>query len=57
MKKCPFCGGAAKIVEHRTPYSVTYSVRCRECKAETWTYFIRREDAVKVWERRKTNDD
>lgn len=46
LKKCPFCGGEAKIVG----YSLFWIV-CEECLAET-AGFATKEEAIKAWNRR-----
>lgn len=46
LKKCPFCGGEAKIVG----YSLFWIV-CEECLTET-AGFATKEEAIKAWNRR-----
>jgi Lar family restriction alleviation protein len=50
LKKCPFCGGEAKIVG----YSLFWIV-CKECFAET-DAFDTKIEAIKAWNRR-VNDE
>ena len=61
LKRCPFCGGKAKI-SHMGPYaSKTSKVECEGCGACTKYFFISTEYAADVvaaeaWNRR-TEDD
>lgn len=46
LKKCPFCGGEAEIVEY-----TIFWVTCKECAAETKD-FDTKEEAIEAWNRR-----
>ena len=48
---CPFCGGEARVVENNFRTD-TYSVRCKNCYAESDRYHTQ-EEAIKQWNTRK----
>lgn len=54
LKRCPFCGGKAKLLKknHRE-YKPTYYVRCTSftCLVET-SQCHNKHEAVRIWNRR-----
>lgn len=58
LKRCPFCGGAAKVISVKNG-STVYKVKCTEdkmCGAATgWSES--RAEAVKKWNERKNRNE
>lgn len=57
LKRCPFCGGTAKIrglITVRDAYAIT----CEDCGADVFFYEREhsRSEMVKAWNRRNGND-
>lgn len=56
LKRCPFCGGEAKIcdgyIEEFLKTEYMKYVQCNYCKASTKLYFTEKE-AIKAWNTRK----
>lgn len=50
LKKCPFCGGEAKIYQS-FDYVSKYRVECTKCEMCSPNY-NELEDVIKVWNRR-----
>ena len=69
LKKCPFCGGEAKLITGITTTSVfnnehpAFMVRCAKCSAGTKEFVdVGRDgaglvEAVRSWNRRAGEDD
>jgi Lar family restriction alleviation protein len=61
LKKCPFCGGEAQIVEHTNYQRITgFGVECcnSDCDIAPFTsYFLDKQKAINTWNRRKPVDD
>lgn len=60
LKKCPFCGGEARLHSRcnyiETGNETMYFVKCNECKTEsTWCY--KKEKAIKAWNTRKPSEE
>lgn len=57
LKKCPFCGGAAKITSHSScdccGKAYNGRVECTECDAEV-SHYNNDADAVAAWNSRFT---
>jgi len=52
LKRCPFCGGEARIVVDEDDYSnKDYCVECGSCCADTM-WFNSKEEAINAWNRR-----
>ncbi len=51
LKPCPFCNGKAHVELVYPGVSPEYSVKCEKCKVWT-TWYRKRQDAVKAWNRR-----
>lgn len=54
IKKCPFCGGDARLVEHRYLYGRDrrYGIRCEACKAESAPNYATMQAALDAWNKR-----
>ena len=57
---CPFCGGEAKVEEHKfwneetKRFEVgTYGVMCRVCNCRTDRFYAFEEGAIAIWNTRK----
>lgn len=61
LKKCPFCGGEAQIVEHTNYQGITgFGVECcnSDCDIAPFTsYFLDKQKAINAWNRRKPVGD
>ena len=58
LKPCPFCGGTATIMKVEIPeMRVFWRVECSDCGASTWYRMMKREYAVRAWNRRTENAD
>ena len=53
LKKCPFCGGDAEVVQHNT-YKRDWTPRCKQtsCCGRLQKKFAYKELAIKFWNRR-----
>lgn len=49
LKKCPFCGGEAKVHAYAKDL---YQVTCINCHAKSASFF-EEEDAIKAWNKRE----
>lgn len=50
LKKCPFCGETAKLIEHpfhNLPSS--FGVICQKCRSQSSQFFDTAEDAASAW--------
>ncbi len=59
LKPCPFCGGTARLKEHRFYYDkdssfsdCSYGIRCSNCFAESYQFHQSKEKAIEAWNRR-----
>ena len=64
LKPCPFCGSGAEVVKHsfwdekkKCFAYKTYSIKCNNCFAETYSFYDTEEFAIKVWNTRKPMDN
>lgn len=62
LKPCPFCGGIARICDHKFYNGKTkdfsyhnYGVKCIVCFAQIWQFYNTKEEAVDAWNRRTDN--
>ena len=55
LKKCPFCGGPAEIVDNSRCVPNTYFVGCWWCGARTDCEH-RKEVAAELWNRRVSHE-
>ena len=54
LKECPFCGCEAEVICHRfVNMNDSFGVRCLVCKAESWQFYGKTEEAVYAWNRRQ----
>lgn len=54
LKPCPFCGGVGYMRRYDfTALPSTYSVACRKCRAQTWTFFATKDEAAEAWNGRE----
>ena len=54
LKKCPFCGGEAKIEINTEMGGTQYQVLCTKCPVTVGRYwFWKKEEAIKAWNTRK----
>lgn len=53
LKKCPFCGGEAELIELSNR---DYYVQCRKCKAEQGKVYRAKQTAIKAWNRRASDE-
>lgn len=51
LKKCPFCGGVAEIIDYEYDDGLSYAIECTNCNAETDEYDERVEAIIK-WNQR-----
>lgn len=54
LKKCPFCGGEAKVEYFKSINNVEIvaaEVMCTKCRASSGTYRTK-EEAIEAWNRR-----
>ena len=53
LKKCPFCGGEAKVHQYYPPFArrVRTTVRCTKCKCNSGEWGLKNK-AVEAWNRR-----
>ena len=56
LKKCPFCGGKALVVEAGIG-GPKYFVRCSRCQVSQEKLYFQKCDAVKAWNKRKVDED
>ena len=55
LKRCPFCGGKAKLNEITRGYTI-YTITCDACGASTRAYGKReRDDLINLWNERQTD--
>lgn len=54
MKQCPFCGGDARLVEHKF-YGLesTYGIECTKCKTQSFQFYETKEEAEHNCDQRK----
>lgn len=57
LKKCPFCGGKAKVEEYDVPlwnntWKKGYYIKCFECECQTKYVKEDRDEVVKLWNMR-----
>ena len=53
LKPCPFCGGEAYMETHRfNNLPDTFSVRCKHCKVQTYSFYNTEQEALNAWNRR-----
>lgn len=53
LKRCPFCGGEAEIIEHIFgTLEHSYGVECTDCGAKTWQFYSEKTDVIEAWNRR-----
>lgn len=50
---CPFCGGAAELIEHDQPCR-EYRIHCRDSEEACWMqpktrWFVRKAKAIHAW--------
>ena len=55
LKKCPFCGGEAKIVRVMNDYP-NYVIQCNECRLTTKWYADKKE-LIKYWNTRAADEN
>lgn len=57
LKRCPFCGGTAKV-RHTVMVKYGYAITCEDCGADVFFYGkeFSRSDMVKAWNRRVENE-
>lgn len=54
LKRCPFCGGEAEILEHDNGWAIWHCIMCKNCKAsQEWRKGYTKEEAIKAWNTRK----
>ena len=54
LKRCPFCGGEAKLEINREMGGTQYQVLCTKCPTTVGRYwFWKKEDAINSWNTRK----
>ena len=54
LKRCPFCGGEAEILEHDNGWAIWNCVMCKSCRVgQYWNKAYTKEEAVKAWNNRK----
>ena len=51
LKPCPSCGNKKVVIIEIERPSIKYAVWCTDCNAHS-SYFVSREDAIKVWNTR-----
>lgn len=63
LKPCPFCGGEARVEEHKFWNDITrsfdiktYSVVCDECSSTSFQHYRIKQEAIKAWNTRKPMD-
>ena len=66
LKRCPFCGGEAKLISNRIEYEDVHAVRCQKCGAsigfnvqEFGEYrpgYVFKDNAIAAWNRRVTQN-
>lgn len=57
LKRCPFCGGEAKVFNDRIVANNAYIVECTDCGCAIGEYSKTPELAIKAWNTRKQIDD
>lgn len=51
LRKCPFCGGEAKIIDISSSYITHVWIECPKCLSRT-VAFCNKEEAIDAWNRR-----
>lgn len=51
LRKCPFCGGKAEIIDYQYDNGIAYAIQCTECESETDEY-DNRVEAILKWNQR-----
>lgn len=53
LKPCPFCGSKADVFKHEFHWLPTsFGIICSGCMAQTFQFYDKQEDAIKVWNKR-----
>lgn len=56
LKRCPFCGGEAELSRGLHNYDA-WGVWCPTCKVSTGAYYLKKDDAAAVWNKRAAVTD
>lgn len=56
LKKCPFCGSEAIVIDLGMYEVSRHKVECKKCKAQTTSHIGRDSEAIAAWNRRANSE-